>query len=296
MIKNKKFLFLSLLFSSLCFVLFSLLVGGQNVIGVMAGTKTMEPVEMVVLMYHSVNSKESRSNDYVITPNAFEADLKYIKDNGYTTVTMVDIISFVEDCVPLPEKPIMITFDDGYYNNYLHVFPLLEKYESRVVLSIIGIESDKYSELLEYHENYSHATWPQIKEMHASGLVEFQNHSYDMHKLDTPRRGASINEGETVACYQESLKEDMTALQECYKEHLDYVPTTYTYPFGRISEASYDVMEDMGFKASFDVQGRIYKCIPGDSSSLYRIPRFNRSCNTTAQEILESGSGTPDSV
>ena len=287
MIKSKKFLFISVLLTALCLVVFSLVSGSKNIISVMTGTKTLEPVEMVVLMYHSINSKESHSNDYVITPQALEQDLKYLKDNGYTTITMTNVINFVENCIPLPEKPVMITFDDGYYNNYLHAFPLLQKYDSRAVLSIIGTETDKYSAIDENRENYSHVTWEQVREMHDSGLVEFQNHSYNMHKLDTPRRGSSINNGEDVATYQRLLKEDMTILQNKYLEHLDYTPTTYTYPFGRISEDSYDVVKEMGFHATLDVQQRIYKCVPGDKSTLFRIPRYNRTCHTTAQEIFQ---------
>ena len=55
---------------------------------------------------------------------------------------------------PLPEKPIVITFDDGYYNNYLNVFPLLQEYQAKAVISIIGKETDRYSQLDENKENY----------------------------------------------------------------------------------------------------------------------------------------------
>ena len=71
----------------------------------------------------------------------------------------------MEQGTPLPEKPVMITFDDGYYNNYLNAFPLLQEFQMKAVISIIVSETDKYSELDENRENYSHLTWPQIQEM-----------------------------------------------------------------------------------------------------------------------------------
>ena len=86
-----------------------------------------KPIRMPVLMYHSINSKESKAGDYVITPAALRGDLEWLKQNGYQTVVVQDLLDYVEEGTPLPEKPVMITFDDGYYNNYLNAFPLDRK-------------------------------------------------------------------------------------------------------------------------------------------------------------------------
>ncbi|MEG1942377.1 MAG: polysaccharide deacetylase family protein [Angelakisella sp.] len=246
-----------------------------------------EPVKMVILMYHSVNSRESRSGDYVITPAALRRDLAYLQKEGYSTINMTELISFVHEGTPLPKKPVMLTFDDGYYNNYLNAFPLLKEYNAKAVISIIGAETDKYSAIDENNQNYSHLTWEQIKEMQESGLVEFQNHGYNMHKQNGERVGATCMKGECAADYRKALTDDIEKLQTRYTEMTGRTPNTYTYPFGRVSRESYPVITKLGFAASLDVQSRLYLAIPGDERCLYRIPRYNRTAATTAQAIME---------
>lgn len=248
-----------------------------------------KPVEMVVLMYHAVNSDAKRSGDYVITPEALRRDLNFLQKRGCNTIVMSQLIDFVHDGTPLPKNPVMITFDDGYYNNYLHVFPLLKEFGAKAVISIIGAESDKFSAIEENNQNYSHLTWPQINEMRDSGLVEFQNHSYNMHKTGgKARMGAARKTGETAEAYQAALTEDMQKLQERYTEMTGWTPNTYAYPFGRISKESYPVVTKLGFAASLDVQGRLYVATPGDEHCLFRIPRYNRTNSTGAEAIFAS--------
>ena len=73
-----------------------------------------EGIRLPVLMYHAIISDPDRMGEYVITPQAFRRDMDYISEAGYETVVMEDIIAYVRSGTPLPEKPIMISFDDGY--------------------------------------------------------------------------------------------------------------------------------------------------------------------------------------
>ena len=120
-----------------------------------------ETTEMVVLMYHSVNSNRSKAGDYVITPDALRSDLDFLKREGYETVTVSQVVSYVRGTGELPPKPVMLTFDDGYYNNYLNVFPLLKEYGAKAVISIIGVETDRYSQLDENKEKL----WAKIRKL-----------------------------------------------------------------------------------------------------------------------------------
>lgn len=251
----------------------------------LAMAQNEKPITMAVLMYHSVVDNEAKAGSYVITPAAFRKDLEYLKNEGYTTVVMADLIDYVKNGTPLPEKPVMLTFDDGYYNNYLHVFPLLKEYNMKAVVSIICRETDRYSELNENRENYSHLTWEMINEMIDSGLVEFQNHTYDLHKLDGPRRGVGKNDGESTAVYCESIRADIERAQQRYQEMTGWTPTTFTYPFGTVSSDSYSVLKELNFSASFDAQGKPFH-LTRDPECLWRIPRYNRPWGTTAEEIL----------
>ena len=77
-------------------------------------------------MYHGIRKSTSAQNKYVISPDEFESDLKYIKENGYETIVVADLLEYFDNGKALPEKPIMITFDDGCLNNYTYAFPLLK--------------------------------------------------------------------------------------------------------------------------------------------------------------------------
>jgi hypothetical protein len=83
-----------------------------------------EPVYLPIIMYHEV--KPCRAGKDVILPWEFENDLKYLSANNYTTITMSDLIDYVYNDGELPEKPIILSFDDGYLNTYVYVLPLLD--------------------------------------------------------------------------------------------------------------------------------------------------------------------------
>lgn len=232
-------------------------------------------IEVPIIMYHSILKDSSRSNKYTITPTVLEEDLKYIKDKGYTTVTIADLISYVYDNKPLPEKPIVLTFDDGHYNNYGYLFPLLEKYDMKAVISIVGSYTDKFTETDEANLNYSYLRWKDIKELMDTGRIEFQNHTYNLHSNTGKRIGTKKIKGETDEHYKNVLEEDILKLQQEFKENTNYIPQCFTYPFGGISNASLDIIKELGFKASLSCEQGINK-LTKNPNSLYLLKRYNR--------------------
>ena len=102
-------------------------------------------VSLPILMYHSVLKDKSRAGKYVVSPDTLEQDMLYLKGCGYTTVVMEDLINYVENGVPLPEKPVMLTFDDGHLNNKTYVYPLLQKHGMKAVISIVGEYTELFS-------------------------------------------------------------------------------------------------------------------------------------------------------
>ena len=125
-----------------------------------------------------------------------------------------------------------------------------------------------------------------IQEMMDSGLVEFQNHSYNMHKSGSgARKGIGKNQGESTQAYRESIGADLEKAQQRYTEMTGWTPTTFTYPFGTVSEDSYEVLRELGFLASLDAQGRVFR-VSRDESCLWRIPRYNRPWGTSAEQIF----------
>lgn len=248
--------------------------------------KETDGISLPIIMYHSVLKDTVRSGKYVVTPSQLEADFKYIKEKGYNTITMNDLIKYVEDeNASLPEKPIIITFDDGYYNNFTYVLPLLEKYEMRAVISIVGEYTDNYSKTDEANANYSYLRWKDIKQMMETGLVEFQNHTYNLHSNKNGKRGTKKKVSQTQEQYEKYLSEDILKLQKEFEENTNFVPNTFTYPFGAISKESIDIIKNMGFKASLSCEEGI-NYINKDKERLFLLKRNNRPSRISSEKFF----------
>lgn len=242
-------------------------------------------VELPIVMYHSMLKDTKLQGQFVIDPAKFEEDLKYLKDNGYTTITASDLIDYVYNNKELPKKPIMLTFDDGYYNNYLYAYPLLKKYKCKAVISPIVYYSDLYSKSTDAPSpSYSHCTWKQLKEMQNSGCVEIQNHSYNMHSQNG-RLGIKQKKGESSEEYKEVITQDISKAQNRFKEKLEYTPQAFVYPFGALSDSSEEAIKALSFKASFTCEEKI-NIIAKDKNSLYLLGRFIRTNKMTTKELF----------
>lgn len=264
--------------AALCIVL-----GAAAVITVSA--TSAEGVEIPVVMYHSILKDEARHGKYVISPAEFESDLAYLKDHGYTTILMSDLIAYTQGA-ELPEKPVLLTFDDGYYNNYLYAFESAKKYQSKFVLSPIGFYADQYSDTPDENAYYSHATWDELKEMVDSGLVEVQNHSYNLHKSDGGRLGVKKASGETEQQYETMLTQDLMKAQEEIEQHVGIRPSTFVYPFGAVSKGTPAIVKKLGFSATLSCEERISR-ITRDPESLYDLGRYLRVSGGTSQAFFE---------
>lgn len=240
-----------------------------------------------VIMYHSVLKDGAMQGRYVVSPEQLENDLKYLSENGYTAVTVADLIAYVDEGTPLPDKPVMLTFDDGYYNNYLYVYPLMKKYGFKMVLSIIGKYAELYSETKEINAYYTHCTWDQLKEMTESGYVEIQNHSYDMHSTANGRSGSKRLPGESLETYRLILTNDIEKCQDLLFKEVGVTATTFAYPFGAISDDSDEIIRDLGFRASFSCEQKM-NLITRDPECLYRLKRFLRPSGKDSAAYFEN--------
>ena len=258
----------------------SLLISADNKVSL------NDKIKLPIIMYHHISKKASALGDYVITPNQFESDLKFIKQKGYETITSQNLVDYFDGKFDLPEKPIMITFDDGYLSFYEYAYPLLQKYNMKAVLSVIGKYSDLYSDCDDRNINYAHVTWNNIKEMRKSGLIEMANHTYDLHTLND-RKGSAIKSGESGDCYKTMLASDLKTLQNKLKEVTGITPVTFTYPFGRVCKQSYSIIEEMGFKVSFGCEEKI-NYIDKENPYLYKLKRFNRVHGKSSETFFKN--------
>lgn len=246
-----------------------------------------ESLQLPIIMYHHINPRKGTQGDYVITPGQLEKDLQYIKNKGYTTINMTDLINYVYHQAPLPDKPIILTFDDGYASNYFYAYPLFLKYQMKGVISVIGRYSEIFSTIEDHNVNYSYLSWDEVKELNDSQVFEIQNHTYDLHTLDCGRKGCMKKRGEDTETYQQFLKKDLSLLQEKLKEVAGITPNTFTYPFGFISEESRPIIKEMGFLASLSCETRINQ-ITSDFECLYDLGRFNRAHGKSSAQFFKN--------
>ncbi len=234
-----------------------------------------EDIKLPIVMYHLILKNPGVKNRFIISVDTFEEDLRYIKANGYTTILVKDLIDYTENKKELPKKPIILTFDDGAYNNYLYAFPLAKKYEAKFIFSPISKKIDKFTEVADKNPSYAYADWNQILEMANSKLVEIQNHTYDMHSDKKPRIGCTKMSGEAEDHYKEKLTKDLLTAQKTIKEKVNTEPTAFFYPFGAYSESTEKIVKSLGFKATFNCESKV-NLIKKDSECLYGLCRFLR--------------------
>ncbi len=238
-----------------------------------------------ILMYHSVCNNTRVQTDYRVSPETFENDLAYLQKNGYTAVFVADLIAYVYEGYPLPEKPVILTLDDGYLNNLTEVLPLLEKYDMKATVSVVGEFSETFSTSPDRNPLYAYLTWEDIRALDASGRVEIGNHTYAMHEIGT-RRGCMKLQGESEEKYDKTLTADLNKLQDALTQQSGLTPIVFTYPYGFISEESLPVIRKLGFLAALTCYERI-NYITGEPEQLYRLGRFNRTPGISTEAFMQ---------
>ena len=174
--------------------------------------KPAENVNVPVLMYHAVSDDKWGYWDLFVSPQTIEEELQYLQENGYETIWFEDL-SHIEDY----EKPVILTFDDGYDDNYTELFPLLQKYNAKATIFVIPKAIGTAHKM----------TAEQIYELSQSGLVSIQSHTYSHGNLSTM-------DEETLIFEMEASKNYLAALT-------GQVPYAVCYPEGTRSELSIEV-------------------------------------------------------
>lgn len=258
------------------------LLGGYSFVSFLVAdaVESGEGVRVPVIMYHQVLKASSAQGKYTVSPTQLEEDIKYMQSLGYTSVFISDLLDYVEGKGELPEKPMVLTFDDGYETVLAYVLPILRKYNAKAVVSVVGAYADLYSQSdLVKNLSYSYLNWDEISTLNESGLVEIQNHSYDMHEPKGERQGCKMAAGETNEQYSNALKDDLLLNQKKIIEATKTTPICMTYPYGYYNKASEAIIKQLGFKASLSCEEGVSFIEKGNPNSLFRIKRYNRPSN-----------------
>lgn len=243
--------------------------------------------ELPVVMYHQLTKSESRAGRYVLTVEQFEKDLIFLKENGYKTVTVQQLLDFSQGKSSLPEKSVMITFDDGCETLYVYALPLLEKYGFTAVGFVIGAITDSYTELDDHNLNYSNLTWDEVRELCAGGVIDIQSHTYDLHKNTGSRSGLKKQKSETLEQYSEFLTADASKMNDVMLEHTGKTPVAIAYPFGSYSKESADVLKKSGIKMAFTCEERVNIIKKAESEWLFGLGRYNRPDGISSESFFE---------
>ena len=248
------------------------------------------PQRVPILMYHHLDPLTTTFSDVVVSPKKFKGDMISLKEAGYNTILFKDLVSYVEDHKPLPPKPILITFDDGYLSNYEYAYPILTELDMKATISVIGwsVGQTKYKNTT--RDILPHFTWEQAKEMVDSGVMDIQNHSYDMHEPnDTEypfRKGVMQKKDEGINQYINFFKEDIGMLEGQIEANVENEVTTFAYPYGINSPLSEKLLKDLGYKVTLTVDEGM-NLITKDKKSLFRLKRYNINNELSSEELLE---------
>ncbi len=246
-----------------------------------------ESRQLPVIMYHHVTEKKNRAGKYVILRSELERDLEYIKEKGYKTVTVKDLIDYVNGEAVLPEKIIMLTFDDGFESVRELAWELLKENEMSAVLSVVGSITETYTDNADRNINYAYLNWDDLRELDESDEFEIQNHTYDMHNTNSEgRRGLARKKGESAAEYKKVLSEDLLRMQNLLKNMSGITATAVAYPYGSYSKETLDIVKSLGFKASFVCEERINTIMKSNSDSLYDLGRYNRPSGVSTERFF----------
>ena len=215
-----------------------------------APAKTIDEIasgaKILVLNYHQVGSNFT---PLCVPTNLFDEQMAYLKDNGYVTITPEELYEGLEGSITLPERPVLITFDDGYVDNYNNALPILKKYGMRATIFIVPAFTGN---------NANYLNWDQLKEMERNGIT-IQSHTLNHRALE------ELPDDEIRA----ELLNSKIMLEKNLGHPIDFL----AYPTGTYNLHIAGIAKDVGYKASFTIKyGNVDK--GSNIYALERVPIF----------------------
>lgn len=235
---------------------------GVAVVHRAADVKYSVPEGVSVLMYHMIGDEQG--NAAIMTEANLRIQMNYLRDHGYHPITMQELYDYVTKGAPLPEKPVCITFDDGYLDSYTIVYPLMREYGFPWTLFLITDDVGK---------PYNRMTWDQLKEMANSHAVTIASHTLSHPKLHN------------LTTRAEKEKEIVDA-NKALKYQLGIDNVWLAYPYGDYDDEVIDICKKAGIKMAVTTDaGRVHVgSFPYDLKRAYigndiSIARFSERLN-----------------
>lgn len=256
-------------------------------------TPAAQTADVAILMYHAFTENEAETSSVCTLASEFERQLSALRDAGYTSVGYADLIGFVNGKGKLPEKPLLISIDDGYQNNLDLAAPLLEKYGFCANIAVIGVSIG--------HTTYKdtdipimpHFSLEDARPWIKRGVLTVTTHSYDMHQIaavdgNDCRRGVLQMPGEAEPDYIATLTQDYTHAQEQLAGLPGKVLPVFTYPFGAYSELSERVLQEQGVQVTVTIANGANRLVKGEPETLRLLRRINVPAGMEPDALLSS--------
>ena len=220
-----------------------------------------------VIMYHDIIAEKKVFFD--VTPAEFEAALQLIQTKGLTPISLDQLVEHLKTGVPLPKKPIVLTFDDGYQGHYKFVYPLLKKYGYPGAFAI-------YPTKVGTTKGRSSVSWAQLREMAVDPLITIASHSLT-HPLD-------LRES-TDAQLQQEFVESKRILEKELNQSIKY----FVYPSGKNDDRVQQGIQQAGYEAAWTMNDEETR-FAEDSENLLTLDRIGQS---QLAEVIEKADGGP---
>ena len=221
-------------------------------------------VRVPILMFHYISTPPEGADairrDLSTSPERFEAYLRWLKEAGFVTISLHDLILHLTIGYPLPEKPLIITFDDGYEDNYTNAFPLLQKYGFTATFFLITSFLDQ--------GRPEYLSWDQVIELHQAGM-EFGAHSYDHPDL----RGKSVD----------YLVWESLGPRQAIEARIGEPVRFFAYPSGKYDQQVIDVIHSAHYWGAVTAhQGIIHR-----SDRLFELKRIRVHGDYTLERFIK---------
>ncbi len=212
-----------------------------------------------ILMYHEFVTQEDLDSgvafdEYAVYADEFESDLKWLKQNGYTSITAARLIDYLNGKGTMPEKPVLITIDDGKYGVYKRAWPLLKKYQMTASLALIGYEIDNATNAPDARQKSEapYCTWQELAEMAASGEIEIVSHTDKQHYFShNGRCGACTKDGDTLENFLPIAQKDYSDTARNFRQYFNIQPLVMAYPYSKRTELSDQAWLKCGYQLLF---------------------------------------------
>ena len=245
-----------------------------------------------ILMYHHL--AEDVTNDEMVSPEQFEAQIRALSEAGYAGISFDELQAYVLRGEPLPKKPVVITFDDGYLSNYTLAYPILQKYGMKATIFSIGVSFGK-----DHYKDTDYAMTPhfgaaEAAEMAGSGLISIQSHTYDMHQWPPYEDGsAAVREnilqlpGESEEAYVEALTAGVTRSRAQLEAATGRPVDVLAYPAGQYSTLTQVTLQNLGVHVTLSTNPGINTVVKGLPQTLTAMLRFGVTEDLSPEALLE---------